>query len=158
SSAEPPTASPIRVSTSTPVEAIPKMADPSSGVSPIRGGPTRNPLNFPPPVVSFASPTATAINESAGTLSLAAQLDRPATEEIKVGLSTTSRDLVLPSPAIARFHSSEKNTEVRLRIENDEVRQGNRTVGVTLQEGPGYTLGSPSRVDIHIADDEPLPN
>jgi hypothetical protein len=111
----------------------------------------------PTAVVSFAPPRTTAVKESDGTLPLTVQLDGEATGEIEVELSLSTKDLTLPSPPIARLGPLKRSTIVPVGIVNDDIHQGNRTTAVTLTEDRGYTLGNPSRIDLHIEDDEPLP-
>jgi hypothetical protein len=112
------------------------------------------------PIVGVTVGTA-ALGESHGTFALTATLSKPSSGILRVPVTATGTanrggsnpDYFLPSNAEFVFNNSDTAT-LAVTIVNDNIVEPREQFTIQLLSGDGYKLGSVSRSNFHIGDDD----
>ena len=112
----------------------------------------------PPPVVSFVSASSNA-PETAGTRNVTVDLSLAPTAAITLrysvgGTATAGSDYTIANTGSVSVSSGAASVTIPVGIVDDALDEGDETVVLTLTAASGYTVGSPDRHTLTIADDD----
>ena len=110
--------------------------------------------------VAASDPTAGEHGTSCGTGTFTFTRTVPLTAALKVnftvgGTATRGGDYISIGTTVV-FAAGSATATKTVSVIDDRLVEGNETVGVTLANGTGYTVGSPSSATVTIKDDEAL--
>ncbi|MCY3691443.1 MAG: hypothetical protein OXI54_07205 [Chloroflexota bacterium] len=123
---------------------------------------TVNDNDVTPSVASFASASSGA-SESAGTRNIGISLDPAPQTAITLGYTvsgtaTSGSDYTTLSGSVS-VSAESTDVNIAVTIIDDSARESSETIVLTLNEGSGYTLGSPSAHTLTIpSSDQPPPS
>ncbi len=112
----------------------------------------------PPPAASFAASSASA-SEGTGIVNVRINLDRAAPTDLTLsysvgGTASSGADFSIANAGSATVSSGSAGATATISIAEDGVTEGSETVVLTLQGGPGYTVGNPPAYSLVIADND----
>ena len=84
------------------------------------------------------------------------KVEKPLTVPFSV-ISGGAEDVSTDPAEYVQFAIGQKNARIEMNASADGVHEGDKAIGLGLEEGADYALGSQSRVDIELIDADPPP-
>lgn len=114
------------------------------------------------PVVSFFEPAESVYEDNIGTHNVRVKLDRPASRAFTLTYSVSSPALIgagagdysVPTPNEAQVIAGRDYVDIPVTITADMDNEADERLVLTLQTGPGYSLGQITEYTLTIMDDD----
>jgi serine protease AprX len=120
------------------------------------GTPTPTPTPTPVPVSVGVSAPQTDVTEG-GTASFVVRATTTVTQSVTVnysmsGTASLGPDYTLNTAGQVTIPAGQSSGKAKLRARTDSLTEGSETAIMTLQPGPGYTIGNKNQATVSIAD------